>query len=140
MPLDACSRIWGMSPWNRTDDALKKGVLVCFESSTIRRDIVKAGGQRLVDEDPLAGLEDRGHLREVRPPIDAREQDDVDLGEEGIDAVDELDAMLLLDGRRELVDTVALNGRSGLPPLNAATTLILPFRVRAEDVRELRDV
>ena len=72
---------------------------------------------------PLARLEDRRDLGQVRPPVHALQQDDVDFGEQSVDAVDELDASLLNRLAENLSTRLALIGRSGLPPLYAATTL-----------------
>ena len=58
LPIDVLARdLRGCRPWKRTEDALKNGVPVCFDSATISPGILQAGGQRLVDEHPLARLE-----------------------------------------------------------------------------------
>ena len=89
----------------------------------------------------LPALKHRRDLGQVRPPVHALEQDDVDLGEERLDAVDELDAVVLLDRRGELVEPVGADREIGAAALERGHDLDLPLRVRVQEcLGELRHV
>ena len=56
------------------------------------RGIGQRGRHRLVDEQRLAGRNDRSGLRQVRSPVDAHQQYDIDAAEQLVDRIDDLDS------------------------------------------------
>ena len=70
-------------------------------ASSIDRDgIGQRAGDRLVDEHRLVRLEDRPHLLQVRPAVDAFQQDHIHLLQQGVDRIDDLDLVLVAQRRR----------------------------------------
>ena len=64
---------------NRSDELEKHGVPVSLGQLEDRDRVGQRAGDGLVDEDRLVRLEDGPRLLQVRPAVDAFEQDDVDL-------------------------------------------------------------
>ena len=86
------------------DELEKIGVLRLLRQIVDLNRVGQRTGDRLVDEDRLAGLENGLYLFEMRPAVDAFEQDDVDFGQKRIDAVDDLDSMFLPERIGESLD------------------------------------
>ena len=93
------------------------------------------GGQRLVDEQAFAGLQHGRGLGQVRPAVDAVQQDHVHLGEQFLDAIDELDP-LAAERLGELLDAVGAEGHVGAAALEGRHDLDPQLRMAAEEVGE----
>src|SRR6185312_6396351 len=70
-------------------------------------------GAGLVDEDPLAGREDRRDLFQVRTSVDAFQQHGVDFGQQGRDRVDDFNAIFLAQLLGETLDPVTARSDVG---------------------------
>ena len=78
------------------DEELKNGVPVCFRELDDPTGVFQARGERLVDEHALARLQNGRHLSQMGASVNTYQQYNVDLRKQRIDALDDLDAELLM--------------------------------------------